>query len=358
MPPRVNKMVKTTYTIILTLLSLLPMTVQAQIDCHKILHHYERVHAPETWDYDWTTAIFLYGALTYTQKNPDILWGPEKVKQKFSMLETKAPLISTPDLASMSLPATIVGNEKMISLTQSYFATEPLNAIGAIDHVGKRHFFSWFVDSSLWADSIIMYALNGYKIAKLKRDQDKEKFFIEQFYLFEKYLRDPLTGLYKHAYYVRSHEVVPEKHFWARGNLWITLGLIEVLEHYPAEKMKLMFTDHIKALARYADREKGLRTLMDDPTTNFETSATALFAYALKKGIRLGVLENSYQSLAQDMTLAAEKNVVIVNEDEQSVTNISGPTTAMKWPWYYKYFVGTREDESYGVGAVLLLCSE
>jgi rhamnogalacturonyl hydrolase YesR len=344
---------------------ILPSLGFAQIDGHKILRHYERVHPLNRWEYDWTTAIFLYGALTYTQKNPDALWSSVKVQEKMNALLSRAPKITSPDLASMSLPASLVNEKKMIALSEEFFKTEPLNKIGALDHVGPRHRLIWFfpktnlfVPSSIWADSMVMYVLNGYKLAKLNRDQKKEKFFEEQVYLFEKYLKDPKSGLYKHAYFVESKETYPSEFFWGRGNLWVSLGLIEILEHYPAERLKKMFVDHVKAIAKFADSERGLRTLLDDPNSHFETSATTLFAYVLKKGIRLKILEESYSGLAQDMVRAVEKNIVSVNDNELSVVNISGPTTAMKWPFYYQHVVGTRSDESYGVGAVLLLCSE
>lgn len=274
------------------------------------------------------------------------------------MLKAKAPKITTPDLAALSLAGVLARDEGVIQASEAFLKSEPLNQIGALDHVGQRHFFSWFVPSSLWADSIVMYVLNGYKMAKLKGDLARQQFFIDQALLFQQYLRDPVTGLYKHAYYVKSKTTVPQEHFWARGNLWISLALVDMLEDAPHENLHKMLVDHMEALAKYADIENGLRTLLDDPSADFETSATALFAYTLRKGIRLGLVSKTHRPLSEAMTKAVWRKLVKVKEGELSLTGISGPTTALKWPFYYKHLVGQQADTSYGVGAFLLLCSE
>lgn len=325
---------------------LLPLSSLCEVNGHKILNHYLKVHPVNTWDYDWTTAIFLYGAKSFMK--------PQFIREAHSILLKKAPVIITPDLASMSLTE----DPQMRLLTKRFFDTEPLNEIGTIDHVGKRHALNFLVPSSIWADSMMMYILNG-----LRNFPEKKEFFLNQIYIFDRFLKDKKTGLYKHSYHIKSQSLYPQGVSWGRGNMWMSLGMIEILgdldqkdPHH--QKIKDLFIQHVDSLVRYADSDRGLHTLIEDKDSYLESSATALLAYVLLKGRRLNLLDSTYEKVSRDMTTAAEGFLRVINEQEISVEGISGPTTAFKYPFYYKYLVRPRSNESYGVGAFLLLSAE
>lgn len=336
-------------------LGVFPLAAQTHEQCEGLLVRYLRLHHVENWDYDWTTAIFLYGALKFDPSN-------KLLSDSFAILANKAPEITMPDLAALSLPATLVtaeGTEKIKQLTQNFFNTEPLNKIGAINHVGARHRFAWWlpptalvVPASVWADSMLMYILNGFL---LKSDTD---FFLRQAKLLARTLLDPGTGLYKHAFYLESREFYPQNSFWARGNLWMSLGMLEILaaQKVPDPILLKEFKSHAHALTRYLT-PRGLPTLLNDPSTYPESSATALLAYVLKKGVRLGLLDSQLKSIAETAQLAS-LGFLKKNGQEYSLIGISGPTTAFKYDWYYSHFVNQDNDLSYGVGSFLLLCSE
>jgi len=335
--------------------------------CARVLAHYERVHPRATWEYDWTTAIFLYGAVTYTQRFAQAGWEATALERLFGELRARAPAVTMPDLASMSLPATLVHTPAALELrrlSEEFFRTEPRNALGAIDHVGARHRFAWFLPpthwfsaSALWADSMIMTVLNGFRLAQLRGDEDGMAFFLGQVELFHRHLRDERSGLYKHAYYLSDGARVPRTGFWARGNLWIDLGLIELLAalppgHAARARLTALLLEHLRALQRVPTTQ-GLHTLLDDEESYVETSATALLAYVLKKAQRLNLIDESFTAWQHALTA-----VVLSRVEGDSLTGVSGPTTAFPYAFYYKHLVQPRADLSYGVGAFLLLCSE
>ncbi len=337
----------------------------AGVGCQKLLQQY--LGSQKKWDYDWTTAIFLYGAQTYLTAKP----APEqdaKIEAAYTQLARHIPAVTTPDLAALSLPAQAwkksTATDAIIAASEKYFATEPLNAVGALDHVGARHWTGWFYPSSVWADSLIMYVLNGQRLALRTGDTAKVDFFLHQAELLHRLLLNPTTGLYKHAYFVGSRTTVPQKFHWARGNLWMSLGLLELISglsssHPSYAKLRDDWTAHLTALLRYYVPGKGLRTLLDDSSDEsyFEASATALLAYALLKGERLGLLAEPQKKLSSDVVRVAQ-GFLKTEKDAVSLQDISGPTTALKWDWYYTHVVGKVENESYGVGSYLLLCSE
>jgi len=320
------------------LLSSAPVWGQSRAQCDGLLNRYLRLYPAVSWEYDWTTAIFLYGALKYQKKELDL-----------SSLAAKAPAITMPDLAAMSLPASLLTGpaaEKIQRLSREFFKTEPLNSIGAINHVGQRHWYSWFVPESVWADSMMMYVLNGLR---LKID---DEFFIKQAKLLVRTLQDPQTKLFKHAYFPQSQSFYPAEHFWARGNLWMTVGMLEMLELHHDAELQAMVVEHLKALERYT-HPAGLMTLLDTPS-QFESSATALLAYALIKAKTLRLYESPLIAQVQS---AAFSFLRPAPNNEFTLTEISGPTTAFKYGWYYTNVVGQHSDLSYGVGSFLLLCS-
>jgi rhamnogalacturonyl hydrolase YesR len=327
-------------------LLILPFSSFGQVDGPKILTHYLKENPPESWDYDWTTAIFLYGARSYIE--------PQEMARINKLLLEKATEITSVDLAAMSLS----GDPQMKELTYKFFKSEPPNKIGSVDHVGPRARFHWLVPSSIWADSMMMYVLNGFK-----NFPEKREFFLRQVLIFDKYLKDPQTGLYKHAYNIKADSQYPVQVTWARGNMWMSLGMIEILgeldpkdPYYPI--IKKIFTDHINRLVHYMDAERGLRTLIEAKDSYVESSATALFAYVLLKGSRLKILDPGYRNIGLAMAQASGNFLKKINDQEISVEGISGPTTAFKYPFYYMYLVRQRSDESYGVGAFLLLSKE
>lgn len=337
----------------------------ASVGCQKLLQQYLSSH--EKWDYDWTTAIFLYGAQTYLNVKP----APEQeaqIEATYTQLAGQIPSVTTPDLAALSLAAQswkkTPATAAIIAASEKYFTTEPLNAVGALDHVGARHWTGWFYPSSVWADSVIMYVLNGQRLALRTGDTAKVDFFLHQAELLHRLLLNPTTGLYKHAYFVGSRTTVPEKFHWARGNLWMSLGLLELISglspsHPSYAKLRDHWTAHLTALLRYYVPGKGLRTLLDDSSEEsyFEASATALLAYVLLKGDRLGLLLEAQKKSTSDVVRVAQ-SFLKTEKDTVLLQDISGPTTALNWDWYYTHVVGKVENESYGVGSYLLLCSE
>lgn len=102
------------------------------------------------------------------------------------------------------------------------------------------------------------------------------------------------------------------KALWGRGNCWITVSIpdfIELLKLPPTDGVRLFLTSALKAqidaLVKYQDQSTGLwHTILDDPTSYLEASATAGFAYGILKALRMRLIPKEERYLK-----AAEKAV-------------------------------------------------
>lgn len=120
-------------------------------------------------------------------------------------------------------------------------------------------------------------------------------------------MRDPGTGLYFHAR--DESKAMPwsnpatglSPHVWGRAVGWLAMALADTLPLLPAShpqrgEILAMFPSLMAAVARAQDDSGLWHQVMDQPGREgnyLETSASAMFAYALLKGLRLGYLVDS-----------------------------------------------------------------
>ncbi len=153
----------------------------------------------------------------------------------------------------------------------------------------------------MWDDTLMMSVLPLAKIGLLLNRPHYVEEAKRQFLVHIKYLADRKTGLWFHGWNFNGRHNFAEA-LWARGNCWITIAIpefIEMLDLSEGDALRTYLIDTLsaqaKALAR-TQHESGLwHTLLDDPTSYLEASATAGFAYGLLKAVRLGYLPTSYR---------------------------------------------------------------
>ena len=120
-----------------------------------------------------------------------------------------------------------------------------------------------------------------------------------QFLLHIKYLSDPTTGLWTHAWQFEGRHGghAFARASWARGNAWIVYAIplfLEVAgEVLPADdpSRRMIVNEYrrlVSALEGLQDPKSGLwHTLLTDPSSYLETSASAAFAAGMFAGFRL-----------------------------------------------------------------------
>ena len=216
---------------------------------------------------------------------------------------------------------------------------------------------------SQWA---LGFVPEGVRIALLRNDDKALEFFLNQYDIFHQHLYEKSSGLYKQAYYPHFGRKDPANWSWSRGNMYMAMGLLDTLEVLPKNHPHFrILKDRVNRLLenvmKFADVEKGLKTLTNDPSRNnyFESSSSAFLVSNVLKAERLGFLDD--QSLFKTALLLGEnlkRYLVLENPSEISINQVSGATTAFYFDWYYKKIIRPGKDKTTGIGSYLLMLSE
>lgn len=147
---------------------------------------------------------------------------------------------------------------------------------------------------TLWLDDMFMGLPT---LAYLGATTGESRYFDDaagQVVQFSRRMFNPALGIYMHGYVdgARDH---PELH-WARANGWALMSMVEILEVLPREHRQYdavlaQLRAHIKGLAAFQTRDGFWRQLIDRPDTYQETSATAIYAYAIARAINRGYVD-------------------------------------------------------------------
>mgnify|MGYP001274343880 FL=1 len=163
--------------------------------------------------------------------------------------------------------------------------------------------------NQIWLDGLYM-AQPFYMSYETKYNHFKNyKDIIQQFKVVEATMKDSKTGLYYHAY-DSSREMFwcdPEsglsKNFWGRAMGWYVMAILDTVEEMDEQifedyrYLMDLFKDVIDALLKVQSESGMFYQVLDraDVEGNYlETSASSIIAYALFKGVNMGVLPERY----------------------------------------------------------------
>ncbi|WP_321342403.1 glycoside hydrolase family 88 protein [uncultured Cohaesibacter sp.] len=211
-------------------------------------------------------------------------------------------------------------------------------------------------DNELWDDTLFMVALflASYGEQSGRRELVDEAVF--QFLVHTHYLCEPETGLWFHGWsFDGNHNFARAR--WARGNAWISAGVLDLLELADIGEGNKRFliavvTAQINTLMKYQAETGAWHTLIDDDSSYEEISATAAFGYAMMKGARLGIGPESWREAGLKAL-----DAVLANIDENgTVQNVSYGTRMGHDLQFYKDI--PLEPTAYGQSMALLCLVE
>jgi len=167
----------------------------------------------------------------------------------------------------------------------------------------------------LWDDTLMMTVLPLTKIGLLLDRPHYVREATFQFLTHVAYLMDRETGLWFHGWaFEGNHNFARAR--WARGNSWVTmvipdfLELVDLPESDPVRRFLIEVLDaQVAALAGLQDESGLWHTLLDDPSSYVEASATAGFAYGILKAVRRGYLAAEYTAVAEKAVRAITANI-------------------------------------------------
>lgn len=174
-----------------------------------------------------------------------------------------------------------------------------MNELPRTEERGFQHVVSGHPNvGELWDDTLYMTVLFVARMGILMNREEYVQESVRQFLVHLKYLTDPVSGLFFHGWSFVDRSYYAQA-LWGRGNAWYTAGLVDYLEivELPAGVKGFLLGSlerQVKALVEL-QADSGLwHTLLTDPSSYEETSATAAFAYGILKAVRLGYLPERY----------------------------------------------------------------
>lgn len=184
--------------------------------------------------------------------------------------------------------------------------------------------------SQIWLDGLYMaqpfYMEYERRYNKMTGCLDSFK----QFRNVEKLMKDPETGLYFHGYdeskemYWANKETGCSPNFWLRALGWFTVALVDTAEaidesmYYEMRYLQSMLKDLADSLLPFQDESGMFYQVVDkkdDERNYLETSGTALIAYGLLKGVRLGLLEKRFEEPGLKAFYGITEKYLSRNED-------------------------------------------
>ncbi len=194
-------------------------------------------------------------------------------------------------------------------------------------------------------------------------------------------MRNPLNGLYFHAIDTSREAFWCDKVTglsqctWLRASGWYAMALLDTLEkadtddkNFEAENkmLKDAFVDLIDSMLRYQD-ESGMWYQVVNyggmDKNYLETSGSSIFAYAILKGVRLGILPLEYRKYAEKAIDGIITRYLRVDETGMGLGGIclvAGLGGSGRRPGTYDYYMSEPivEDDAKGVGPFLLAYTE
>lgn len=177
-------------------------------------------------------------------------------------------------------------------------------------------------EHELWDDTLFMAALFLAFYGSAAGREDLVDEAICQFLVHARYLADRKTGLWFHGWTFEGRHNFAEA-LWARGNSWITAAILDLLEFSNVPKsverhLLGILNAQVEALLSCQAPSGAWHTLLDDPSSYEEISATAGFGYGLLKGARLGVGDERWRRAGLKALSA-----VLANIEDGTVQNVS-----------------------------------
>lgn len=191
-------------------------------------------------------------------------------------------------------------------------------------------------ENEVWDDTLFMVALFLASYGKASGRQELVEESIRQFLVHARYLTDTETGLWFHGWAFNGRHNFARAR-WARGNAWITAGILEFIELAGLEGglrdfFLGCFESQVESLVRMQAPSGAWHTLLDDPTSYEEISATAGFGYGLLKAARMGLGRPAWQEAGLRALQAVRNNI----DASGTVLNVSYGTRMGRDLQFYK----------------------
>jgi unsaturated rhamnogalacturonyl hydrolase len=208
----------------------------------------------------------------------------------------------------------------------------------------------------VWIDTLFMAGIvlaDSYRV--LGQEESRQE-LIRQFAAHQACLQDIELGLYRHLYDANTDSHMAGV-FWGRGNGWMAASTVDVLEAIGTDdpdhqNIITSFCQQMTAIKDLQAANGMFHTVLNDPDTYLEMSATAALGYAALKGIRLGLLDESFMAVGKKAA-----RVVLEHIKSNGVVDLVSSGTSGFIP-YAEYNLIPIAPRLYGQALAILILTE
>lgn len=332
---------------------------------------------PPKWNYEQGVVLKAIEQMWYATGDPKYFrhiqkgmdyWIDEKGDHKDYHLEEYNIDHITPGLAMLTLYR-VTGQEKyrkMAELLRSQLKTHPRTKEGGFWH---KKIYPW----QMWLDGLYMGEPFYAEYSKVYNEDNWDD-IANQFVWMEKHALDPKTGLLYHGWDESKEQRWANKetgqspHFWGRAMGWYAMGLVDTLEHFPRDHPRRkelidILTREAAAIEKFQDARSGvwwdILDLGGKEKNYLESSASAMFVYALARGVREGYLPEKYMKVAVRGWDGIKKEFIKTNADGHTdwhgTVSVSGLGGNPYRDGSYEYYMSEkiRLNDAKGLGPAI-----
>jgi len=213
----------------------------------------------------------------------------------------------TPALAMMTLYRATGQDKyrKMVELFRTQLKTHPRTKEGGFWH---KQIYPY----QMWLDGLYMGEPFYAEYSEVYGENNWDD-IANQFVWMEKHARDEKTGLLYHGWDESKEQRWADKttgrspHVWGRAMGWYAMALVDTLDHFPEghprrHELIDILNREAAAIEKYQDSKSGvwwdIIDLGGKEKNYLESSGSAMFVYAIARGVREGYLPDRYMKVA------------------------------------------------------------
>lgn len=202
----------------------------------------------------------------------------------------------------------------------------------------------------------------------------------KQFFNVYDIMRDKETGLYYHGYdsskqaFWADKTTGLSKNFWLRSLGWYSMAMLDTLTKAPDKdsdnwkRLKQNFSQLMAAMIKFQDKSGMWYQVPNKGGVGenyLETSGSSILAYSMMKGVRLGILDESYRLLGKKAFEGICDKYLRTDDGKLSLGGIClvgglGPENNRKRDGSFDYYMSEPivKDDAKGVGPFILAYNE
>ncbi|MDE5721162.1 MAG: glycoside hydrolase family 88 protein [Clostridia bacterium] len=264
--------------------------------------------------------------------------------------------------------------KKAIELLYFQLKTQPRTALGNFWH--KKIY-----PEQVWLDGLYMAQVFYTRYETEFNGGKNYADIVKQFQNVYDNMYDKQKRLYYHGWdysktaFWADKNTGLSKSFWLRSVGWYTVGLVDAISYfsdeakeYKAQLIKI-FRDTIEGLERYIDPDKKMFWQVVDmggkKGNYLEASGSAMIAYAMMKGARLGFVDKKFAHLGEQVFNGICREYLTEKDGKLNLGGIClmaglGPESNRKRDGTFEYYISEPvvENDAKGTGPFVMAYTE